>query len=115
MKKTILLILFIVFLSGVNSSFAQNTCKFNSKECFTKAGYPACRSRIDLDKYYEFLNGGKEELAEQILSDKKRCLILEGNDRVAVQYNDNNKVKIFFRGSNQSYWVLNEAVYSRGR
>ena len=113
MKKTTILVLFMLFFSGVVGSFAQNPCKFNSKECFTKGGYPACRSRMDLDKYYEFLNDGKDELAEQIISDKKRCVTLEPNARVAVQYIDKNRVKIYFRGSNQSYWVLREAVYSR--
>ena len=113
MKKAILLVLIGLFLSTVNNVFPQNKCSFNSKECFTKAGFPACRSRMDLDKYYEFSEDGKTELAENIISDKKRCVILDGNARVAVQYNDGNKVKIFFRGSNQSYWVINDAVYSR--
>ena len=114
MKKIFLfLIIFSVFLV-VENSYAQNKCKFNSRECFTKAGYPACRNRVDLDKYYEFSKDGKTEMADNIISDKKRCIILKGNARVAVQYNDNKKVKILFRGSNQSYWVINEAVYTRG-
>ena len=115
MDKSILLSLFIVFFLCINSSFAQTKCEFNSRDCFTKAGYPACRSRMDLDKYYEFSKEGKKEMADKIISDKKRCVILAGNARVAVQYNDNNMVKILIRGSDQSYWVINEAVYTPGR
>ncbi len=114
MKKIFIIItIFSIFLI-VENSHAQNKCKFNSRECFTKAGYPAWRNRVDLDKYYEFSKDGKTEMADNIISDKKRCIILEGNARVAVQYNDNKKVKILFRGSNQSYWVINEAVYTSG-
>ena len=114
MKKIIVIItIFSIFLS-VQNTYAQKTCTFNSKECFTKKGYPACRNRTDLDKYYEFKKSGKTDMAENILSDEKRCITLIGNARVALQYHANNKVKILFRGSNQSYWVINDAVYTQG-
>ena len=115
MKLIVFFVTLMPLLITLNSYATETKCKFNSKECFTKAGYPACRNRVDIDKYYEFLNSGKKEMAEQIISDKKRCITLKGNSRVAVQYNDNNKVKIYFRGSNQSYWVINDAVYSRAK
>ena len=39
----------------------------------------------------------KNEIAEQMLADKDRCIIMGGNKRVAVQYNDVNKIKVEFR------------------
>jgi hypothetical protein len=108
----------IIIFFGLLSSYTYGTetqCKFNSKECFSKAGYIACRNRVDLDKYYEFINTEKKEIAEQMIADKDRCIIMEGNQRVAVQYNDVNKVKILFRGSNRSWWVKSDAVYSKSQ
>jgi len=108
----------IIIFFGLLSSYTYGTetqCKFNSKECFSKAGYIACRNRVDLDKYYEFINTDKKEIAEQMIADKDRCIIMEGNQRVAVQYNDVNKVKILFRGSNRSWWVKSDAVYSKSK
>ena len=109
---SILLIIGILF---TYSQASASSCKFNSKECFSKAGYVACRNRVDLDKYYEFINTDKKEIAEQMLTDKDRCIIMEGNKRVAVQYNDVNKIKILFRGSNQSWWVRTDGVYSKAK
>ena len=114
MKKMIAFITVFSIFFSVPTIYAQKTCTFNSKECFTRKGYPACRNRTDLDKYYEFTESGKTDMAENILSDKKRCITLEGNARVALQYHHKDKVKILFRGSNQSYWVIKEAVYTRG-
>ena len=107
--------IFIIF--GLFCTYTYSTassCKFNNRDCFSKAGYIACRNRVDLDKYYEFKNSGKNDIAEQMLADKERCITMEGNERVAVQYNDVNKVKILFRGSNQTWWVRTDGVYSKG-
>ena len=113
MKYIVSFLIFFVLIAGYSYS-TETRCKFNSKQCFTKSGFPACRNRVDLDKYYEFVDTDKDEIAKQLISDKKRCILLDGNQRVAVQYNDVNKVKILFRGSNQSWWVNSDAVYSKG-
>ncbi len=108
--------IFLIF--GLLSTYAYGTatsCKFNSKECFSKAGYVACRNRVDLDKYYEFINTDKKEISEQMIAEKNRCIKMDGNQRVAVQYNDGNKVKILFRGSNQTWWVRTDGVYSKAK
>ena len=90
---------------------AEKSCEPKDKECFTKAGYPACTSRIDLDKYYEFLNTDKDGISKEIISDKDRCIYLKAGEKGVIQYFDAKKVKIYFRNIEKSYWVSEEALY----
>ena len=113
MKYFITILLILGVFSAYTSANASS-CKYNSRDCFSKAGYVACRNRVDLDKYYEFINSDKKDIAKQMTADKDRCIIMEGNKRVAVQYNDVNKVKILFRGSNLTWWVRTDGVTSQG-
>ena len=89
----------------------EKVCDPKDKECYTKKGYPACRSRIDLDKYYEFLNTDKNSVSKEIVADTERCIYLKEGEKVVIQYSDANKMKIYFRNLEKSYWVSKEALY----
>ena len=89
----------------------EKSCGPKDKECYTKEGYPACRSRIDLDKYYEFLDTDKNSISKEIVEDKDRCINLKDGEKAVVQYSDANKMKVYFRNLEKSYWVSKEALY----
>ncbi len=103
----------VVLLPTQTTIAAESVCDFQHKECFTKEGYPACYKRIDLDKYYEFLDAGQNKLAEQIIYDEDRCIILKGNEKAFLQDKSKGKVKFGIRGQDRTYWALREALFSR--
>ena len=112
MMKLFSLITSIYVLFTIGACGAEKSCEPKDKECYTKVGYPACSRRIDLDKYYEFLNTDKDNISQEIISDKDRCIYLKAGEKAVILYFDANKVKIYFRGLEKSYWVSNEALYA---
>jgi len=114
---TILLIITIILgilIIPFQKVFSVETiCDFQHRECFTKKGYPACYSKLDIDKYYEFLERGENELAESIISNKKKCVILEGNEKAYMQSKGSGKVKFGIRGKDKTFWALREALVSK--
>ena len=99
-------------LPVISALALESFCEFN-RECYTRANYPACTKKIDLDKYYEFMKKDQSELAGQIISDKKKCIILSGNEFIHLVQKEGNSVKILIRGQSKTYWVSKDAVYSR--
>lgn len=91
----------------------KSTCDFQHRECFTEAGYPACYSKIDIQKYYEFTDRGEVELAEQLLSDSKRCVELKGNEKAFMLDKGSGFVKFGLRGKDVTYWAKREALFAR--
>ena len=90
----------------------KTVCDFQNRECFTEAGYPACYNKIDIQKYYEFSDGGQTGLAEGLLSDDSRCIKLNGNEKAAMMDKSQGFVKFVLRGSNKTLWAKREALYS---
>ncbi len=90
----------------------KTVCDFQNRECFTEAGYPACYNKIDIQKYYEFSDGGQSALAEGLLSDDSRCLKLNGNEKAVMMDKSQGFVKFVLRGSSKSLWAKKEALYA---
>lgn len=105
----------LAFSAVVPSEYAlaeKTVCDFQNRECFTEAGYPACYNKVDIQKYYEFSEGGQSALAEGLLSDDSRCLKLKGNEKAAMMDKSQGFVKFVLRGSNKSLWAKREALYA---
>lgn len=100
------------FVSAEHARAEKTACDFQNRECFTEAGYPACYNKIDIQKYYEFSEGGQTALAEEIISDDTRCLKLNGNEKAAMMDKSQGFVKFVMRGSNKTLWAKREALYS---
>ena len=101
----------IFFFLTFGACAEEKSCDPGERECYTREGYPACRSRVDLDKYYEFLDTEKNSISKEIVSDSDRCMFLRGGEKVIVQYSDANKFKVYFRNLKKSFWVSNDALY----
>ena len=114
---TILLIISIILgilvipLQKVSS--VESICDFQHRECFTKKGYPACYSKLDIDKYYEFLKREENQLAKSIITNKKKCIILKGNEKAYMQGKGSGMVKFGIRGKDRTFWALREALVSK--
>jgi hypothetical protein len=91
----------------------KSTCDFQHKECFTEQGYPACYNKIDIQKYYEFTDKGETALAEQLISDDKRCVKLKGNEKAFMTDKSAGYVKFGIRGQDKTYWAKREALFAR--
>ena len=91
----------------------KSTCDFQHRECFTEEGYPACFNKIDIQKYYEFVDNGQTELAEQLISDDKRCIKLKGNEKAFMVDKSSGYVKFGIRGQDATYWAKREALFAR--
>lgn len=103
-----------LFLIPLKYSYAvKSTCDFQHRECFTEEGFPACYKKIDIEKYYQFIGEEKPELAEQIVSDDKKCVKLSGNQRAFLQDKSGGYVKFGIRGQNVTYWAIRDALFSR--
>ena len=105
----------LAFFALVSAEYAlaeKTVCDFQNRECFTEAGYPACYNKIDIQKYYEFSEGGQPALAEGLLSDDSRCLKLNGNEKAAMMDKSKGFVKFVLRGSNKTLWAKREALYA---
>jgi len=115
----ITILLIITIISGIlivpfQKGFSvESICGFQHRECFTKKGYPACYSKLDIDKYYEFLERGENQLAQGIISNEKKCLILKGNEKAYMRGKGSGKVKFGIRGKDRTYWALREALVSK--
>ena len=85
--KLLLIIAIAAFLivPAKNAFAVKSTCDFHHKECFTEAGYIACFKKIDAEKYYEFLDSGQVQLANQLRDDPGRCKVLRGNKKAFMQ------------------------------
>lgn len=103
---------FSAVLFSENAHAEKTVCDFQNRECFTEAGYPACYNRVDIQKYYEFSDGGQTALAEGLLSDDTRCLKLNGNEKAAMMDKSQGFVKFVLRGSNKTLWAKREALYA---
>ena len=91
---TIISLLLVLILIPFQVALSVETiCDFQHRECFTKKGYPACYSKLDIDKYYEFLERGETQLADGIVSNESKCLILKGNEKAYLQGKGSGKVK----------------------
>jgi hypothetical protein len=101
-----------LFMSFENAYAAETTCDFQHRECFTKKGYPACYDKLDIEKYYQFLKEGNTVLADQILSDSNKCLILKGNEKAFMLGKGSGYVKFGIRGKDKTFWSLREALVS---
>ena len=115
--KLLLIIAITAFLIvPVKSAFAvKSTCDFHHKECFTEAGYIACFKKIDAEKYYEFLDSGQAQLANQLRDDPGRCKVLRGNKKAFMQDKSGGYVKFGIRGENVTYWSKREALFTRSK
>jgi hypothetical protein len=100
------------FVSLEHARAEKTACEFQNRECFTEAGYPACYNKKDIQKYYEFTEGGQTALAEQLISDDTRCIKLNGNEKAAMMDKSQGFVKFVMRGSNKTLWAKREALYS---
>lgn len=108
------LILLVSVLVPLEAAYAgKSTCDFQHKECFTEAGYPACYNKIDIQKYYEFVDRGDVELAEQLISDDARCVKLNGNEKAFMVDKSSGYVKFGIRGKDTTYWAKREALFAR--
>jgi len=106
--------LFVVLSIPMEFAHAvKSTCDFQHKECFTEAGYPACYKKIDIEKYYQFVGENKLELAEQIVTDDKKCVKLTGNEKAFMQDKGGGYVKFGLRGQNVTFWAKREALFAR--
>jgi len=101
-----------VFISAEYARAEKTACNFQNRECFTEAGYPACYNKMDIQKYYEFTEGGQTALAEQLVSDDTRCIKLNGNEKASMMDKSQGFVKFVVRGSNKTLWAKWEALYS---
>ena len=115
MGKYILVLTLMVFtiLPQESAYSVKSTCDFQHKECFTEAGYIACFKKIDVVKYYEFINRGEAQLAEQLRTDTKRCKVLRANKKAFMVDKGEGYVKFGIRGENVTYWAKREALYAR--
>lgn len=116
--KLVLLALFSTFcalmvLPTHNSLAVKTTCDFQHKECFTEEGFPACYKKIDIEKYYQFVEEEKPEIAEQIINDDKKCVLLTGNEKAFLQDKSSGFVKFGIRGQNATFWAKREALFAR--
>jgi len=106
--------LFIAFLIPMKFAHAvKSTCDFQHRECFTEAGFPACYKKIDIEKYYQFVKEEKLEIAEQIVTDDKKCVKLTGNEKAFLQDKGGGYVKFGIRGQNVTFWAKREALFAR--
>jgi len=96
-----------------NSYGVKTTCDFQHRECFTEAGFPACYNKIDIEKYYQFVKEEKPEIAEQIISDDKKCVKLTGNEKAFLQDKSGGFVKFGIRGQNSTFWAKRDALFAR--
>ena len=96
-----------------NSHAVKSTCDFQHKECFTEAGYPACYQKIDIQKYYQFIDEQKVEIAESIINDENKCVKLTGNEKAFLQDKSGGFVKFGIRGQNVTFWAKREALFAR--
>jgi hypothetical protein len=93
---------------------ADNTpCKLMDKECFTESGYPACKDKRAIQKYYEFVEAGSDALAQSIVEGDKGCIKLAGNEKVYMMDKSGDYVKFSFRGREGQYWAKGEAIYAK--
>jgi len=104
---------FIVLLPIQDSIAVKSTCDFQHGECFTEAGFPACYKKIDIEKYYQFVEEEKPEIAEQIVNDDKKCVKLTGNEKAFLQDKGGGYVKFGIRGQNTTFWAKREALFAR--
>ncbi len=106
--------LFIALLIPLDFAHAvKSTCDFQHRECFTEAGFPACYNKIDIEKYYQFVKEEKLEIAEQIITDDKKCVKLTGNEKAFLQDKSSGYVKFGIRGQNATFWAKREALFAR--
>ena len=105
----------IISLSAERAYSVKSTCDFHHKECFTEAGYIACFKKIDVEKYYEFLNSGKAQLATQLRDDPGRCKVLRGNKKAFMVGKGGGYVNFGIRGENLTYWAKREALFTRSK
>jgi hypothetical protein len=91
----------------------KSTCDFQHRECFTEQGYTACYNKIDIQKYYEFTDKGETALAEQLVSDDKRCVKLKGNEKAFMVDKSAGYVRFGIRGQDKTYWAKREALFAR--
>lgn len=96
-----------------NANAVKSTCDFQHRECFTEAGFPACYKKIDIEKYYQFVEEEKPEIAEQIVNDDKKCVKLTGNEKAFLQDKGGGYVKFGIRGQNTTFWAKREALFAR--
>lgn len=119
MYRTFKLLLVItvvaLVLPAVKANAVKSTCDFHHKECFTEAGYIACYKKIDVEKYYEFIDSGQAQLATQLRDDPRRCKVLRGNKKAFMQDKSAGFVKFGIRGENVTYWAKREALFTRMR
>jgi len=115
MGKHILVLTLIAFavLPPESAYSVKSTCDFQHRECFTEAGYIACLKKIDVVKYYEFIDSGEAQLAEQLRNDTKRCKVLRANKKVFMVDKGEGYVKFGIRGENVTYWAKREALNAR--
>jgi len=104
---------FILLMPLKNSHAVKSTCDFQHKECFTEAGYPACYQKIDIQKYYQFIDEQKVEMAESIINDENKCVKLTGNEKAFLQDKSGGFVKFGIRGRNVTFWAKREALFAR--
>jgi hypothetical protein len=90
----------------------KTICDFQSRDCFTETGYPACYAKVDIQKYYEFTKSGQKGLADQLISDSSRCIKLNGNEKAVMMDKSSGYVKFLLRGSNKTLWAKREALYT---
>ena len=106
--------LFIALFIPLDFAHAvKSTCDFQHRECFTEAGFPACYKKIDIEKYYQFVKEEKLEIAEQIITDDKKCVKLTGNEKAFLQDKSSGYVKFGIRGQNVTFWAKREALFAR--
>ena len=111
---TVTSVLLILFLIPLNHTHAAKTvCDFQHRECFTETGFPACYKKIDIEKYYQFVQENKIEMAEQIIADDKKCIKLSGNEKAYLQDKGGGYVKFGIRGQNVTFWASRDALFAR--
>lgn len=104
---------FFIFIPIKDSNAVKSTCDFQHRECFTEAGYPACYKKIDIEKYYQFVEEEKLDLAEGIIEDDKKCIKLTGNEKAFLQDKGGGFVKFGIRGQDSTFWAKREALFAR--
>jgi hypothetical protein len=115
-KYLFVLILLTFAVLPLESAYSvKSTCDFQHKECFTEAGYIACLKRVDVEKYYEFIDRGEAQLAKQLRDDPKRCKVLRANKKAFMVDKHSGFVKFGIRGENETYWAKREALFTRSK
>lgn len=115
-KYALVLILIVLAIIPLESAFAvKSTCDFHHTECFTEEGFTACLKMIDIDKYYEFVDKGEAELANQLRDDPERCKVLRANKKAFMIDKGAGFVKFGIRGENVTYWAKREALFTRSK